>query len=145
MSSANPAFVAYAITAVVLIVNLIFLWSLSGVTRGRTGKVPNAEDVAAFKAELSDIDPPGVARVLRAHANAGATIYPFLFLGLIYVMAGGSNTVATAIFATFAVARWLHSIFYLSARQPWRTIAFTVSGLALLALLIAVIVCLVRG
>jgi len=37
------------------------------------------------------------------------------------------------------LARIAHSIFYLAAKQPWRTIAFAISGVALIALAIALI------
>ena len=38
--------------------------------------------------------------------------------------------------AVFTVARILHTIFYLNAMQPWRTIAYTVGAIAMLALII---------
>jgi uncharacterized MAPEG superfamily protein len=135
----EPGMVAYAVTLLVLSANLIFLWAASGAARNASKAAINPEDAALFKAPLMAQDPPGVARVLRAHANAQATIYPFLFLGLTYVLVGGSARVAWVIFAIFALARIAHSIFYLAAKQPWRTIAFAISGLALIALAIALI------
>ena len=86
-----------------------------------------------------------MARVLRAHANAQATIYPFLLLGLAFVLAGGSYVVAVSLFSIFTVARIAHSIAYLGGRQPWRTIFFVISGLSLIALMIALIWVLVAG
>jgi prostaglandin-E synthase 1 len=141
----NPAFVAYAITCLVLSVNLLFLWAFSGVARGRTKTAINPEDAQRFGAPLVEVDPPEVARVLRAHANAQASIYPFLFLGLIFVLSGGSAGVATAVFATFTAARLLHSVAYLAGKQPWRTLFFIVGGLATLALLVAVVMRLAGG
>jgi microsomal prostaglandin-E synthase 1 len=85
---------------------------------------------------VSDQDPPAVARILRAHRNAEAVIYPFLLLGLIYVLARGAFAFAALIFVIFVASRLAHSGFYLAARQPWRTMSFAISLLATLALLV---------
>ena len=98
----------------------------------------NLEDGARYGAHVSELDPPAVARLLRAHRNAEATIYPFLLLGLVYVLAGGGAAIAIPIFATFTVARIAHSIVYLRAMQPWRTIAFAASLFAIIALMAAI-------
>jgi prostaglandin-E synthase 1 len=135
----NPAFVAYALTCVALSCNLLFLWAYSGAARNKVKSTPNPEDAARFGATLGDIDPPGIARVLRAHANAQASIVPFLALGLVYVLAGGPLGPAVLYFAVFTVARWLHSWAYLGARQPLRTIVFVVASLSLLALTVHVV------
>ena|SRR5579863_3385538 len=135
----TEVFVAYAITALVLILNLIVLWAMSGGVRAGTKTALNAEDAALFKGTHVESDPPAVARVLRAHANAAANIYPFLILGLIYVLAGGAYLPAVIIFTVFVLARIAHSVFYLQAAQPWRTISFTVGGVATLALMIAIV------
>jgi prostaglandin-E synthase 1 len=134
----HPAFAVYALTCLILIANLLFLWAYSGAVRGKTKTAINHEDSDAFKAKLVDTDPPEVARALRAHANAEALIYPFLILGLLYVLMGGSAGTAGIFFGLFTLSRLLHSLFYLAAVQPARTIAFAVSGLTAIALLIDV-------
>jgi prostaglandin-E synthase 1 len=139
----SPLFVAYAITALALSLNLIVLWAMSGVVRTQSKTALNPEDAAQFKVAQADADPPSVARVLRAHANAEASIYPFLILGLVYVLAGGGCKTGAIIFAVFVVARALHSVFYVTARQPWRTISFAIGGLATLALMIALVIRLI--
>lgn len=131
-----PAFAAYAAASLLLVVNLLFLWAWSGVTRGRTKTAINPEDAARFQAQLRDSDPPEVARVLRAHRNAEATIYPFLLVGLAYVLAGAAATCALVLFGIFTAARWVHSWAYLGGRQPLRTISFIVGGLALIAMML---------
>jgi len=80
-----------------------------------------------------------VARYLRAHRNAEASIYPFLALGVVYVLAGGTASVAVPIFVMFVFARVAHSIVYLRALQPWRTITFALSLLAIIALMLATV------
>ncbi len=140
----SPSFVAYAVTALVLSLNLIVLWAMSGGVRAGTKTALNAEDAAMFKAQVVDADPAPVARVLRAHRNAEASIYPFLILGLTYVLAGGGYLPAVVIFTVFTLARIAHSIFYVQGGQPWRTISFTVGGVATMALMIALVVCLAK-
>jgi prostaglandin-E synthase 1 len=138
-TAANPTFLAYGLTCVVLSLNLVWVWVFSGAIRARGGVAINPEDGARYGARVSESDPPDVARFLRAHRNAEATIYPFLLLGLVYVLAGGGVGVAVPIFATFTVARIAHSIVYLGGMQPGRTIAFATSLLAIVALMAAVL------
>lgn len=135
--AANPAFLAYALATLVLVLDLLVLWVLSGARRARAGVAINPEDGARYNVPVCDMDPPAVARYLRAHRNAEATIYPFLLLGLVYVSAGGGSALAVPIFSIFVVARIAHSIVYLRGLQPWRTITFALSLLAILALMLA--------
>ena len=138
-ATVTPAFWAYAFTCLVLSLNLLALWVSSGAIRAKGGVAINPEDGARYGAAVSELDPPAVARLLRAHRNAEATIYPFLLLGLIYVLAGGGAGIAVPIFTTFIGARIVHSIVYLGGKQPWRTIAFATSLLAIIALMAAVL------
>jgi len=140
----NPAFFAYAITALVLCVNLVFLWAYSGTVRSKAGAAINPEDSEKYRVPFSETDPPAVARVLRAHRNAEATIYPFLILGLVFVLAGGSALTAQIIFAIFTAARLLHSAAYLKGKQPWRSITFGISGVALIALMVCIVLLLIH-
>jgi MAPEG family len=110
VTAANPAFLAYVFTCLVLSLNLLMLWVSSGALRAKGGVAINPEDGARYGAPVSELDPPAVARLLRAHRNA-----------------------------VFIAARIVHSIVYLKAMQPWRTIAFAISLLAILALIAAVL------
>jgi uncharacterized MAPEG superfamily protein len=132
----DSVFLAYSLTSVLLCLNLLLLWIASGAMRAKGGFAINPEDGARYNAPVSDQDPPAVARILRAHRNAEAVIYPFLLLGLVYVLAGGTITFAAPIFAIFVASRLAHSGFYLAAKQPWRTVSFAVSLLATIALLV---------
>ncbi len=134
-----PALFAYSVACLILCANLIFLWAYSGAVRGKTKTAVNQEDSDLFGGTLLESDPPAVARVLRAHGNAQANIYPFLFLGLVFVLNGGSAIAAEITFGIFTVARIAHSWVYLAGKQPWRTIFFLIAGLATLALMVEVI------
>ena len=131
----NQTFVAYAIATIVLMVNICFLWGYSGAVRGKTQKAVNEEDAARPNVAHDPVDPPPVARVLRAHANAQASIYPFLFLGLVFVLAGGDATLGKVLFGIFTIARICHSIVYLKGIQPWRTIFFVLGGVTTIVLI----------
>ena len=130
---------AYALTSAVLCAQLLLLWIASGVVRGRTKTALNPEDAAAFGTVLVDADPPSVARVLRVHANGQATVYPFLALGLVFVLLGGGIAWAAPIFAAFVAARLLHMLAYLKEWQPWRTVFFLVGMVATLTLLVRIV------
>jgi uncharacterized MAPEG superfamily protein len=119
---------------------------MSGGVRGKAKSTPNPEDTKSVVpgAQVSLVEPESVARVLRAHRNAEANIIPFLFLGLIYVMLGGPAMVAQIIFGIFVVARVGHSVAYLGARQPYRTLSFAIGALATLGLIVDIIRLLVR-
>jgi uncharacterized MAPEG superfamily protein len=135
-ANGDSVFLAYSLTSVLLCLNLLLLWVASGAVRARGGLAINPEDGARYKTAVSDQDPPDVARILRAHRNAEAVIYPFLLLGLVYVLAGGTITFAAPVFAIFVAARLAHSGFYIAAKQPWRTASFAISLLATIALLV---------
>jgi uncharacterized MAPEG superfamily protein len=140
----NLAFVSYAVACAVLLTHLQTIWLYSGFVRSKTGTAPNPED-ARGKTTVRDADPPEVARVLRVHANGQASVYPFLFLGLVYVLAGGSADFAAWDFGIFAAARILHSVAYLAGRQPWRSIFYATSTAAFLALLVQIVALLSKG
>jgi microsomal prostaglandin-E synthase 1 len=135
--AANPAFVTYAVSMLVLALNLLVLWGYSGAVRGKTKTTPNKEDAGPPEkgTKIVDGEPPEVARVLRAHANAMANIVPFAVLGLVFVLAGGGATAAAVLFGIFVAARVLHSFVYLAGKQPWRSLAFGIGALDTLVLM----------
>ena len=139
------AFAAYAVASLILSLNLLTLWVSSGAIRAKSAIAINSEDGERYRVPVSELDPPAVARVLRAHRNAESTIYPFLIIGLVYLLAGGGSRIAIPIFAVFTMARIAHSILYLTAKQPGRTISFAISLLALLALMTATLTTLLMG
>jgi len=134
-----PSLIVYGWAAVALSLNLLFLWIYSGVVRGKAKATLNTEDAVRFGAMLAQAEPPEIARVLRAHANAQAVILPFLLLGLVYVLAGGGVWICLVLFGGFTLARLAHSAAYLAAWQPLRTLAFVAGLLLTLALLVALV------
>lgn len=127
----NQAFLAFAITAVLLSLNVYVLWAYSSVVRRRTKTTPNPEDTTTVSTgfELAAADPPEVARVLRAHTNSVVNTLPFLVLALTYVLLGAPPAAAWILFGGFTLARLGYSWCYLQAVQPWRSLCYGLGGL----------------
>lgn len=137
----DPVLVAYTLTVVVNSLNLMVLWLLSGVTRGRTMTTMNPEDAAMAQrrgASVIAVDPPEVARVLRAHRNAFDNTIPFLLLGFVFAALGPGKLEAQILFGVFTGARLLYSVAYLKGLQPWRTISYLLGFLTTFVLMIEV-------
>ncbi len=136
MLTTNLSFLIYSAAMVVLCLNILGLWGYSGSVRGKTNTTPNPEDVAtvAKGAALVQVDPPAVARVLRAHRNATDNIMPFAILGLLFVLWGGSPLLTGIFCSVFVASRIAHSLAYLNEKQPWRTITFVLGGIATLVM-----------
>lgn len=119
----------FAISTVVHWLNITVLWNMSGGVRGKTKTTLNPEDAKAFNANLVQEDPAEVQRVLRAHRNTTDNTLPFLFVALVFVMAGPSALEAYIFLYGFLAARVLYSVCYLKGLQPWRTIFYGISVL----------------
>ncbi len=61
------------------------------------------------------------------------------------MLLGGTAGFAKIVFGSFVVFGYLHSIVYLAAKQPWRTIFFVLGGITTLVLLGDVVWLLVNG
>lgn len=69
-----------------------------------------------------------VNRAARCWQNDLENIPLFLILALGFVLIGGSTSWGMIYFGVFAIARVLHTLFYLLAIQPWRTIVYEVGA-----------------
>ncbi len=125
-----------AITAIVLTLKMSANSVVQGVARTRAKAFVNPEDATMFGAPPAPEEAPMVRRGAAVWRNDLENIPIFLILGLIYAIAGLSAGMFVIYCAVFAVARILHSIFYLNSVQPWRTVAYTVGAAASLALII---------
>jgi microsomal prostaglandin-E synthase 1 len=136
LTPANLSFLIYSASMVVLCLNVLLLWGYSGAVRGKTKTTHNNEDITTVSngAALVQVDPPPVARVLRAHRNAADNILPFAVLGLLFVMWGASPLLTGIFCGVFVAARIAHSLSYLGEKQPWRTVSFVIGGAATLAM-----------
>jgi uncharacterized MAPEG superfamily protein len=126
----------YSLTAIVLALKMAAIAVVQGRARQSAGVFVNPEDAKAFKATEAPQEVAAVRRAARAWLNDLENIPIFLILAWIYVAAGLSAGRLAIYCAVFTVARILHTIFYINAVQPWRTIVFTIGAAAMVALIV---------
>ncbi len=126
----------YALTTIVLALKMAAVSVAQGRARTSAGTFTNPEDAKTFGGQTAAEEAPGVRRAARAWLNDLENIPIFLFLAGIYVAAGLSAGVFAIYCIVFTLGRIVHTIAYLNAMQPLRTIAYVVGSLATLALII---------
>jgi glutathione S-transferase len=130
----------YTITAIVLALKMAAISIVQGRARVNAGIFTNPEDVKAFGGQQASAEVPMVERASRAWRNDLENIPIFLILAWIYVYAGLAPRAFVIYCIIFMFARVIHTICYLNAIQPGRTIAFTVGALTMLAMIIQLFV-----
>ena len=133
----------YAITAIVLALKMAGISVVQGRARMSAGVFTNPEDAKAFGGRQASAEAPMVERASKAWRNDLENIPIFLIIAWIYVAAGLSAGAFVIYCIVFMAARVTHTICYLNAIQPARTIAFTVGALTMLALIIHLFVAVV--
>jgi uncharacterized MAPEG superfamily protein len=135
-----PAVPAYVASVLVLGFNLIGLANASALTRAQAGEVINPEDQAAAKktAVVYEGGNDRTARYRRAHRNALENTPVFMITALVLTLMGTSATVGAALFYSYAALRIVHSVCYVKAVQPFRTIAFVLALLIQVAVLVLI-------
>jgi len=126
----------YALTAIILTLKMAAISVVQGLARTRAKKFLNPEDARALGGETVREEVEMVVRGGRAWRNDLENIPIFLILAWIYVAAGLSTTPFIIYCAVFVIARILHTICYLNAVQPLRTISFVIGSVAMVALII---------
>lgn len=132
-----PAFQAYAISTVVLGLNLVGLANATALTRGQASEVINPED-KKLNAKAEVVFEGGndrTARYRRAHRNALENTPWFMVTALVLTLMGASATIGAALFYPYAALRIVHSFCYVKAIQPLRTMSFVLALLLQVAIL----------
>ena len=124
-----PAFPAYATALLLLGFNLLGLANATALTRGQASEVINPEDQALNKKAtvVFEAGNDKTARYRRAHRNALENVPLFLISGFVLTALGASATIGAALFYPFAALRILHSVCYVKALQPFRSISFVLA------------------
>ena len=88
-----------------------------------------------------DLPPPSqmLARSRRALANLHETLPVFLTLAVLSIVLGEQGWLSLLGAALFLLGRVVHVVCYLKALSPWRSIAFSVAFLGLIALAIPLV------
>jgi len=135
-----PGFRLYALCVIVLILKMNATGIFTAMTRSRLKVALNAEDAARFGAQLTTTEHPDVDRVLRAHRNDLENIPSFFLLGLIAVMVGAPVLGMQIAFIAFTAARVVHTVSYVKAMQPWRSMSFGIGTLANVSLMVMIVI-----
>jgi uncharacterized MAPEG superfamily protein len=135
--NAFPAFRPLILFSVLLVLKMAAVAIVTANARRKSQLVVNPEDVGVNPgARAANEDAPATLRAKRAHLNDVENIPGFLALAILFTLSGASATEGWAYFGTYFAARTLHTIFYLGARQPWRTVAFGVGQLTQLGIIV---------
>jgi uncharacterized MAPEG superfamily protein len=128
----------YALTTIVLALKMSANSMVQALTRLPNKAFVNPEDARLFGAGAAPLadELSMVKRAAAAWRNDLENIPIFLFLALIYAIVGLSTTAFVIYCAVFTLARILHTIFYLRAMQPGRTIMYFIGSMVTLALMI---------
>ena len=136
----QPAFVLFAECCAVLVVTMYVLAFHTAKTRADRKAILNFEDVKISSgAKLVEIEHPDVQRIKRAHGNAIENAVPFFVIGFIYTQTSPSMMVARVLFLAFVAIRLFHAMFYLTAKQPFRTASFALGAVINLAMVVQVL------
>lgn len=116
----------YALAAVLLFFKMLAISLYQGFHRIRNRRFVTPEDAALIGRPAATEELPQVQRASQAWRNDLENIPIFLALGVAYIWVDASAAAAAWFFPIFIAARYLHTAFYLSGLQPWRTIAYAV-------------------
>lgn len=124
----------YALCVLVLFLKMLAISCYQGFFRLRYRAFTNPEDAGFFHRDANPRELPQVSRAARAWANDLENIPLFFVLGGLCIAVEATGVATTWLFCTFTVARVMHTVMYLSGRQPWRTVAYGVGLICLLGL-----------
>jgi uncharacterized MAPEG superfamily protein len=130
-----PAFSAYAVSVVVLGLNLVGLANATAISRAQASEAINPEDAKSDQKVVYEGGNDRTSRYRRAHRNALENVPMFMVTALVLTLMGTSATVGAALFYPYAALRVLHSVCYVKGIQPFRTISFALALLLQVAVL----------
>ena len=139
----SPALRLFAITYLILVVKMVVVGFYTSSLRIRRKVYATPEDYELQGLPRAGVD-EDIERARRAHRNDLENILPYFGVGLLYTFINPSMFAAEIYFIGYTVARVLHSIFYIRAMQPHRTIAFGIALVLMLAMLVTTFVWVLR-
>ena len=142
---ANPALRLFAIVSLVLVLKMALVGVYTSTLRIGRKVFATSEDYALQGMAVKGGTDPDIERVRRAHQNDLENILPFFVVGFFFALTRPPLLAAEIFFVGFALARILHSVFYIRAMQPHRTIAFAAGSVLSGVLLVWTLVALLRA
>jgi uncharacterized MAPEG superfamily protein len=129
----------FALCCVMLFAKMFAISLVQGWHRIGRLRFVNPEDAAVVGRAPASEEQPQVERAARAWRNDLENITPFFALGVVYLMTDAAPTVAPALFMIFTAARIVHTVCYLRQWQPWRTLAYAIGIVCLLAMCVNIL------
>ena len=142
---ANPALRLFAIVSLILVLKMAAVGLYTSTMRIGRKVFATPEDYALQGLQTRAASDPDIERVRRAHQNDLENILPFFVVGFFFALTRPPLLAAEILFIGFAVARILHSVFYIRAMQPHRTIAFAAGSLLSGVMLVWTLVVLLQA
>ncbi|GIW41798.1 MAG: hypothetical protein KatS3mg076_2375 [Candidatus Binatia bacterium] len=134
-----PGFSLYAACSAVLVLKMMAVGTYTSILRIGRKRFATPEDYQMQGLAPTTTPDEDIERVRRAHRNDLENILPFFLSGFLYVLAEPTVLGTRVCFLGFTAARILHSIFYIRAMQPHRTIAFMIGYVLLLWMTLVVL------
>ncbi|HEY8123315.1 MAG TPA: MAPEG family protein [Myxococcota bacterium] len=137
MAFSTLAFKLWGLAVLALALKMLVLASLTSRQRILKRVFASPEDYATQGIEAKRERDGDVERYRRAHRNDLENILPFFVVGAIYAATGPSDLAAWLCLPGFALARVLHTVFYLRGAMPHRTLAYAYGYFATLWMIAA--------
>lgn len=134
----NSLLSLYGLCVVALFLKMLAISCYQGYFRLRDKAFVNAEDAIFLGRQPRSQELPQVMRAAKAWANDLENIPSFFVLGALAIALQAPGEASAAAFVGFTCARFLHTLAYLGGWQPWRTLAYGVGMVCLLALVVMV-------
>ena len=132
----EPAWHLLTIVSLLLVMKLAFMSGYTQILRALRGrKWPTPEDFGVYGGNPGELTDDAIERVRRAHQNDLENILPFFVVAVVYVSGDPSFTAVVVCLVGFLAARVLHTIFYLRAKAPHRSLAY-IAGAAITAFMV---------
>ncbi|WP_447556062.1 MAPEG family protein [Vreelandella sp. EE22] len=132
----------YALAAVLLFVKMWATSLYQGYQRISKMTFKTPEDARMAGKEPAQEELPQVQKAGKAWSNDLENIPIFLGLGVAYVLVGASSGLAVWLFMIFTLARYCHTLCYLAALQPWRTISYAVGVVCMIIMCVQIVLAL---
>ncbi|WP_404366905.1 MAPEG family protein [Marinobacter sp.] len=138
----NEAIYWYAVCTIILFLKMFGLSLYQAFHRITKASYKTPEDAAFVGVKPVAEELPEVQRGAKAWLNDLENIPIFFALGAACLWTGAAPGAVAWWFIIFTAARVLHTVSYLAAMQPWRTIFFGVGVVCLVGLAVEILLAL---
>lgn len=132
-----PAAQPLLLFACLLVLKMFAVAFVTANNRRKAGVVVNAEDTGVNPgSHVEAQEAPATLRAKRAHLNDLENIPAFLVVATLFTLTGCSSRAGWAYFGLYFAMRFLHTIFYLAEKQPFRTVVWFVGQITTIGIIV---------